>query len=153
MQIETCHVPSKVHLKPERHQPRKIHIKVIYVTASLLKSIENARTMRIGGTPVIHVGSIKARVQSTGAVSRLSRRKLGGKNEPAASQRQGVKGIPWYPLMRAARRSSANDPRSTQKGRASAWLIKARSDGSSAKWFQSMGRRWGHGRPWLRRIL
>ena len=50
--------------------------------------------------------------------------------------------------MRAARRSSANDPRSTHKGRASAWLIKARSDGSSAKWFQSMGRRWGRGHPW-----
>lgn len=45
--------------------------------------------MRIGGTPAIHVGSIKARVQSTGAVSRLSRRKPGSKNEPAASQRQG----------------------------------------------------------------
>eukprot|EP00435_Cladocopium_sp_Y103_P062789 s352_g24.t1 len=36
---------------------------------------------------------------------------------------------------------ATNDPRFTQKGRASAWLIKARSDGSNAKWFQSMGRR------------
>lgn len=45
--------------------------------------------------------------------------------------------------MRAAqpKRASTNDPRFTQKGRASAWLIKARSDGSNAKWFQSMGRR------------
>ena len=48
--------------------------------------------------------------------------------------------------MRAAqlKRTSTNDPRFTQKGRASAWLIKARSDGSNAKWFQSMGRRCLH---------
>lgn len=43
--------------------------------------------------------------------------------------------------MRAQPKRATNDPRFTQKGRASAWLIKARSDGSNAKWFQTMGRR------------
>eukprot|EP00913_Durusdinium_trenchii_P024624 g23116.t1 len=37
---------------------------------------------------------------------------------------------------------STKDPRITQKGRFSAWLIKARSDGANAKWFQSVGRRY-----------
>mmetsp|Transcript_108806 Transcript_108806/g.132814 ORF Transcript_108806/g.132814 Transcript_108806/m.132814 type:complete len:362 (-) Transcript_108806:105-1190(-) len=44
-------------------------------------------------------------------------------------------------MLAASRRSSGNDPRLTHKGRATAWLIKARSDGSNAKWFQSTGRR------------
>ena len=87
------HFPSKVHSKPERHQPHKIHNIILHYTSytSLrpVYYIEYSRTMCIGLTPVIHVGSIKAKVERTAAVSRLSRRKPGGKNEPAASQRQG----------------------------------------------------------------
>eukprot|EP00931_Biecheleriopsis_adriatica_P022991 TRINITY_DN14633_c0_g1_i1.p1 TRINITY_DN14633_c0_g1~~TRINITY_DN14633_c0_g1_i1.p1 ORF type:complete len:450 (-),score=101.50 TRINITY_DN14633_c0_g1_i1:205-1554(-) len=36
----------------------------------------------------------------------------------------------------------STDPRYTHKGKFSAWLIKAKSDGCKAKWFQTLGRRY-----------
>eukprot|EP00440_Ansanella_granifera_P032351 gb/GFBE01035106.1/.p1 GENE.gb/GFBE01035106.1/~~gb/GFBE01035106.1/.p1 ORF type:complete len:458 (+),score=80.49 gb/GFBE01035106.1/:1-1374(+) len=36
----------------------------------------------------------------------------------------------------------STDPRYTHKGKFSAWLIKAKSDGAKAKWFQTLGRRY-----------
>jgi len=37
---------------------------------------------------------------------------------------------------------STSDPRYTHKGSWSSWLIKAKSDGAKAKWFQTLGRRY-----------
>ena len=39
------------------------------------------------------------------------------------------------------RKWAAMGPGRTHQGKVSAWLIKGRSDGRKAKWFQSLGRR------------
>eukprot|EP00439_Symbiodinium_sp_Y106_P080632 s1579_g19.t1 len=48
-------------------------------------------------------------------------------------------GVPSASQRKAS--ATAADCRYTRKGRFSAWLIKGKSDGVKAKWFQSLGRR------------
>ena len=89
------------------------------------------------------IGSKAEAERDIGAVSRLSRRKSGRQERAHCLQAQRTLTVTSTSPgpMRAQPKRATNDPRFTQKGRASAWLIKARSDGSNAKWFQTMGRR------------